>query len=201
VASTTDWWEKLYKSSEVSQLPWYTTDLDGDIATALKAHGPAKGRVLDLGTGPGVHAIGLSRLGYDVVGSDISPSAIKGAKAAAGKSNAKVEFRVDNILKSNLEDQSFDAIVDRGTFHVLPPEARPRYVSTVYRILRTEGLLYLKTFSDKEPGDYGPYRLSPGELRAYFRELFHVVSIEDSVFQGTLEPAPRALFAIFRRWG
>lgn len=201
MGTTTDWWEKLYKSSEVSQLPWYTTDLDANIAAGLRAHGPSKGRVLDLGTGPGTHAVGLAGLGYDVVASDISPSAIKTAKATARKANAEVEFRVDNILKSNLDDTSFDAVVDRGTFHVLPPEARPRYVSTVYRILRPEGLLFLKTFSDKEPGDYGPYRLSPGELRAYFRDLFHVVSIEDSVFQGTIEPSPRALFAIFRRWG
>lgn len=201
MGSTTDWWEKLYKSSEVSQLPWFTMDLDPDIATALRAHGPARGRILDLGTGPGTHALGIARLGYEVVGSDISPTAIAGAKAAARKANAKIEFRVDNILKSNFGDTSFDAVVDRGTFHVLPPEARARYVSTVYRILRPEALLFLKTFSDKEPGDYGPYRLSPGELRAYFRELFHVVSVEDSVFQGTLEPAPQALFAIFRRWG
>ena len=199
MARATDWWERLYRTSEVSQLPWYTTELDPDVAASLETHGPVHGRILDLGTGPGVHAVGLARLGYEVTASDISETAIRNAKAFAKKGRAAIEFRVDNILDSDLKDGSFDGIVDRGTFHVLPPEARPRYVATVHRILRPRGLLHLKTFSDKEPGDYGPYRLSPGELRSYFLDRFNVLSIEDTVFQGTLAPAPRALFAIFRR--
>lgn len=196
---TTEWWERLYRSSEASQLPWYTTELDPDIASGLRAHGPSRGRILDLGTGPGTHAVGLAHLGYDVVATDISPSAIRAAKARARKSGVAAEFRVDNILNSSLPAGAFDAVVDRGTFHVLPPEARPRYAATVHRILRPHGLLYLKTFSDKQPGDEGPYRLSPGELRAYFLDAFDIVSIEDSEFQGTLTPFPQALFAIFRR--
>lgn len=194
-----DWWERLYRTTDVSQLPWYTTELDPDIGASLEAHGPAHGRVLDLGTGPGTHAVGLAKLGYEVVATDISPSAVRAAVAHAKKSGAKIDFRVDNILNSKLAAASFDAIVDRGTFHVLSPEARPLYVVTVHRILRPQALLYLKTFSDKEPGDEGPYRLSPGELRSYFREAFDVLSIEDTVFQGTLAPSPRALFAVFRR--
>ena len=40
----------------------------------------------------------------------------------------------------------------------------------------------------------------PGDLRrAYFRDGFDVLSIEDTRFQGTLDPAPHALFATFRR--
>lgn len=194
-----DWWERLYRSSEVDQLPWYTTALDADIAGGLKAHGPANGRVLDLGTGPGTHAVGLARLGYDVTATDISKTAVESAKTCAKENRLQVTCLVDNVLNSKLPDASFDAVVDRGTFHVLLPKARPLYVTTVHRILRPRAMMYVKTFSDKEPGDWGPYRLSPGELRSYFRDRFVVMSIEDSVFQGTIEPAPRALFATFRR--
>ena len=158
----TDWWERLYRTSEIRSLPWYTDGLDPDIAAALQASGPGRGRVLDLGTGAGTHAVDLARLGYDVVATDISPSAVAKAKALARKARVTIDFRVDNILDSRLEDGLADVVVDRGTFHVLPPETRPRYASVVRKVLRPRGLLLLKTFSDQEPGTGGPYRLSPG---------------------------------------
>lgn len=195
----TDWWERLYRSSNIEQLPWYTTTLDPDIEAGLETHSPIAGKVLDLGTGPGTHAVALAARGHAVVATDISATAIAKAKALARKHRVSIDFRVDNILNSKLADGLVDTVVDRGTFHVLPPEARPTYVASVRRILRPRGLLFLKTFSDKEPGDEGPYRLSPGELRAYFRDGFDVLSIEDTMFQGTLDPAPHALFATFRR--
>lgn len=92
-----------------------------------------------------------------------------------------------------------DVIVDRGVFHVLPPEKRHVYVETVHRILRPKGWLLLKCFSDKEPGTFGPYRISAEELRGYFRETFEILSIVNTVFDGTLKPTPRALFATLRR--
>jgi len=199
VAPPTDWWERLYRSSDVRQLPWYSPDLDGDIEGAIALHAPRPAKVLDLGTGPGTQAVQLARRGHDVVATDISATAVRKGRALARDAGVKVDFRVDNILDSRLEDGLIDVIVDRGAFHVLPPEARPVYVRQVRRILRPGGRLLLKTFSDKEPRDEGPYRLSPGELRAYFKDAFDVVSIEDTVFQGTLSPAPLALFAVFRR--
>ena len=195
----TESWERMYRSSDVSQLPWYTADLDPDIASGLGTHGPPTGRILDLGTGPGTHAVHLAKLGYIVTATDISRSAIARARSHAKSSGVTIDFRVDNILKSKLADAAFDAVVDRGMFHVLPPEARPGYVATVGRILRPEGLLHIKTFSNREPGDWGPYRLSPDELRSYFTEFFNLVTLEETVFQGVVKPPPRALFAAFQR--
>ncbi len=195
----TDWWERLYRSSDVSQLPWYSAELDPDIESALGAHATEGARILDLGTGPATQAVALARRGYSVVASDISETAVRKGRSLAKEEGVRIVFRVDNILDSRLEDALADVIVDRGVFHVLPPEARPVYVKQVRRIVRPRGLLLLKTFSDKEPGDDGPYRLSPGELRGYFLDSFDVVSIEETVFQGTLRHAPRALFAVFRR--
>ncbi|MCI4371749.1 MAG: methyltransferase domain-containing protein, partial [Thermoplasmata archaeon] len=133
------------------------------------------------------------------LGTDISPSAIKKAKTAAKAAGLAIAFRVDDILRSKLEPDLVHVIVDRGVFHVLPPERRPDYVDTVKRILRPKGYLLLKCFSDKEPGTYGPYRIAAKELRGYFQKTFEVVSIVDTVFHGTLEPYPKALFATFRR--
>ncbi len=197
--SPTSWWEDLYRASDVSALPWYTPTLDVDLGAALATRAKPGIRVLDLGTGPGTQAIALAKRGYDVVATDIAPSAIRKAAHAAEREEVRVEFRVDNILDSRLEDGLVDAIMDRGVFHVMPPESRPRYVATVHRILRSRGILFLKAFSDKEPRQGGPFHFSPAELRANFEGAFDVLSIEDAIFQGTLPEDPKALVAVFRR--
>ena len=199
VSQPTTWWEGLYATSDVESLPWYTPDLDKDFERALTQHRLQGKRILDLGTGPATHAMNLAKRGFEVVGTDISPSAIKKAKAAAKAADLTIEFRVDDILTSKLPGNFVDVIMDRGVFHVLPPEKRAVYADTVHRILRPRGWLFLKCFSDKEPGTYGPYRIAAKELRGYFEEKFEILSIVNTVFEGTLKPNPKTLFATVRR--
>lgn len=199
MASPSEWWEDVYRKSDVSDLPWYTPALDADFERALSAHLPTGGRILDLGTGPATQAIALAKRGYDVLATDIAPSAIAKARHAAAREAVRVEFRVDNILESTLPDALVDGIVDRGVFHTLAPESRSRYVSEVHRILRPRGFLFLKAFSDKEPWQGGPYRFSTSELRHPFETSFEVLSTEDAAFQGSGASSPKALIAVFRR--
>ena len=192
-------WESLYATSDVATLPWYTTALDADIERALQEHDLRGRRILDLGTGPATQAMNLAKRGFNVLATDISPSAIKKAKASAKAAGLSIEFRVDNVLASNLAPNLVDAIVDRGVFHVLPEDKRPVYVRTVHRVLRPNGWLFLKCFSDKEPGTWGPHRIAESELRGYFRGTFEIRSVVETVFYGNVKPPPKALFATFQR--
>lgn len=201
VPAPTEWWDQLYRTSDVRSLPWYTTHLDPDFEAAVARYVPDHGRILDLGTGPATQAMALAKRGYDVIATDISEAAIRKARAAAKDAGLRIDFRVDNVLDSRLEHGLASTIVDRGVFHVLPPEDRPRYVEAVHHVLTPRGLLLLKTFSDKEPSDRGPYHLSAREIRSTFRDAFEIVSIEETTFQGRLAPAPKALFAVLRRRG
>src|SRR5207247_4629681 len=160
VSQRTTWWEGLYATSDVEDLPWYTPDLDKDFERALTGHRLQGKRILDLGTGPATQAMNLAKRGFDVIATDISPSAIKKAKASAKAAGLSIEFRVDNVLASKLAPNLVDAIVDRGVFQVLPEDKRPVYVRTVHRVLRPNGWLFLKCFSDKEPGTWGPHRIA-----------------------------------------
>lgn len=192
-------WEKLYATSDVATLPWYNPDLDADIERGLKEHDLTGGRILDLGTGPATQAMHLAKRGFDVLATDISSSAIRKAKAVARAAGLSIEFRVDNVLTSKLGPNLVDSIIDRGVFHVLPKEKRPIYVQTVHRVLRPNGWLFLKCFSVKQPGTWGPLRLAKPELLGYFRGPFDVLSVVETVFQGNVQPSPKALFATFRR--
>ena len=69
----------------------------------------AKGRVLDIGCGAGRHSLYLQKRGFDVLGIDNSPLAIKVSKLR-GLKKAKVMSIEDISFKSN----SFDTIVMMG---------------------------------------------------------------------------------------
>ncbi|MFY0532576.1 class I SAM-dependent methyltransferase [Nannocystis pusilla] len=191
-------WETLYRQQPGETLPWYYADLDPDLATALRDHGLARGRLLDLGTGPGTQAIALAARGFEATGSDLSATAVAKATALAQAHGVPVTFVQDDVLASRLTG-SFDAVFDRGCFHVIAPARRDTYVDAVARRLAAGGLLLLKTFSKLQPGDSGPHRFSPDEIRTIFASRFELLSATETVYQGTLDPLPKALFSVLRR--
>jgi SAM-dependent methyltransferase len=190
-------WETLYKNQRVESMPWYSESLDPDLELELNRMKIKKGSFLDLGTGPGTQSIKLLEKGFDVTASDLSPSSIHKASDHYNKDRInKINFIVDDILTSNFSDNEFDFIFDRGCFHVLSPENRSIYTKQVYRILKEKGLLFLKCFSEQEPErEFGPYRFSSDRIEEIFGNIgFEIKSIKETVYQGTLNPLPKALF-------
>lgn len=126
----------------------------------------------------------MAKQGFTVTGSDISKSAIyRAMKVYANEPN--IIFIVDNILDSRIKDDEYDYIFDRGCFHVFQPVDRPRYVREIKRILKKDGMLFLKCFSTKEKRDDGPYRFSKKQLSKTFEnEEFKIERIKETVYQG-----------------
>ncbi|MBO0862364.1 MAG: methyltransferase domain-containing protein [Chloracidobacterium sp.] len=191
-------WEELYEQQEVESMPWFNPELDEDLEKALDELRLRGGSALDLGTGPGTQAIHLTRRGFAVTATDISEAAIRLAGEKAQKQGLEITWEQDDILDTRL-DRQFDFIFDRGCFHVLEPERRGDYVRTVHHLLKTGGYLFLKCFSHLQPGEQGPYRFTPEQIQEIFGSWLSVLSIEETVYQGTLDPLPRALFCIMRR--
>jgi len=190
-------WDNLYKNQNVETMPWYNKNLDSDLEEELEKRIITKGRILDLGTGPATQAVQLSKKGLQVIGSDISEAAINIAREVYDYD--KISFIVDDILNSTIKDKSFDYVFDRGCFHVLPIEKRPVYIREINRILGDNGILFLKCFSTKEPRQEGPYKFSEDEIRQLFRNDFVIISVKDTVYQGTLDPLPKALFVVMNK--
>ena len=191
-------WNNLYNTQNVKTMPWYNENLDLDLEEELERRKISKGRILDLGTGPATQAIQLAKRGLEVTDSDVSEAAIRRARELYVHNNKdnEINFAVDNILNSKLKDKMFDYVFDRGCFHVLPIEKRPVYIKEIKRILDDDGMLILKCFSIKEPGQEGPYRFSETEIKQLFGNEFVIISVKDTVYQGTLDPMPRALFVV-----
>ena len=197
-------WENLYKSQKIETMPWYNENFDFDLEKELDErkiiiinnNSDDSKTFLDLGTGPATQAIWLAKRGFKVIGSDLSEAAINRArKIYANEEN--VNFIVDDILNSKFKDNEFDYIFDRGCFHVLLPADRQKYISKIKQILKNDnGILFLKCFSDKEPRQEGPYKFSAEQIRDLFGESFRIDSIKETVYQGTLDPFPKALFVV-----
>jgi SAM-dependent methyltransferase len=140
----------------------------------------------------------LAKKGFKVTGSDVSPSAIEKAKVPT----SNVNFVIDNILNSKFESESFDYILDRGCFHVLSSDERITYLNQIKRILKKNGIIFLKCMSKNEknmPDDKGPHKFYKEEIVNYFENDFDIKKSKDTVYYGTLNPLPKALFFVMKK--
>jgi cyclopropane fatty-acyl-phospholipid synthase-like methyltransferase len=191
-------WDAIYQQQAVENMPWFYPELDDDLRQALDRLGLQGGSALDLGTGPGTQAMQLAQRGFNATGTDISEAAIRLARERAEAQGLAITWQQDDILFTRLAGP-FDLIFDRGCFHVLPPERRPEYVSTIVGLLEPGGHFFLKCFSHLQPGAQGPHRFTPEQIQAIFGRSLQVHSIAETVYQGTLDPLPRALFCVMQR--
>jgi SAM-dependent methyltransferase len=96
---------------------------------------PPRGRVLDVGCGLGTETGYLASAGWQAAGIDLSETAL--ARAAAGYGDAA--FLRADVRRLPFQPHCFDAAVDRGCFHYLPPGDRLRYAGELGRVLRPGG--------------------------------------------------------------
>ncbi|HEY9666276.1 MAG TPA: class I SAM-dependent methyltransferase [Coleofasciculaceae cyanobacterium] len=192
-------WEKLYQDKPVESMPWFNPDLDPDLDQALNMLNIHTGTVLDLGTGPGTQAMALAEKGFKVTATDLSATAIAKAQSHAQEKGLDIVWKQDDILNSTLNSEKFDVVFDRGCFHVFPPERRQDYVRVVANLVKSNSYLFLKCFSYLEQREGGPHRFTPEEIRNIFSNQFNMLSVEDTVYHGTLSPLPRALFCVLQK--
>lgn len=208
------WEEKnreMYQATDKNQWPWFSETLDEDILAIIQKVASSDAKILDLGTCSGAQAIALARLGYSVIGSDISETALAKAEAALTKeSNLDIAFVLDDITHSKFEAGQFDIILDRGCFHSICCFAGLEYAKEVQRILAPNGLLLLKTMSAKEERfvDYNtignqkipmPYHFEERQIRESLSDFFDIESINDSYFYSdVVNPPAKALLSLLR---
>jgi ubiquinone/menaquinone biosynthesis C-methylase UbiE len=149
----------------------------------LAEQGLLSGRVLDAGCGTGEHVLlAAEHGGTEATGIDLSPTAIDAARAKAAKRGIAARFEVGDALNLDIPDASIQVSIDSGLFHVFSDEDRPRYVASIGRVLKPGGHVYLMCFSDRQPGDIGPRRVSQEELRDCFSDGWTFESITAETF-------------------
>jgi cyclopropane fatty-acyl-phospholipid synthase-like methyltransferase len=148
----------------------------------LADKGLLTGLLLDVGCGTGENSLLAASRGADVVGIDLSPTAITRAREKASERGLAARFEVADAL--DLERLAFtvDTVIDSGVFHVFNDDDRARYVASLAAALKSGGVCYLICFSDRQPGTWGPRRVRADEVRAAFSEGWVVESLNADTF-------------------
>jgi cyclopropane fatty-acyl-phospholipid synthase-like methyltransferase len=167
------------------------------------------GSVLDAGCGTGENALYFASRGRKVTGIDFLAEPITLAKQKAAERGLTATFLVMDALDLKEWPEVFDSAIDSGLFHVLGDKDRHRYVEGLASVLKPGGRFFLLCFSDAEPGEQGPRRVSRKEIEAVFAEGWVIESVEPTRFEVRPDPndisfsdgGPRAWFVVVRRTG
>ncbi len=162
-------------------LTWQETWMDHSASMAdhfPSSEGPLD--ILDVGVGPGVSAVGLSRRlpASRIVGLDLSRRMLRRARSRVDPSIGLVQA---DITRLPFDDASFDVVTGHSFLYLLPDQ--PGAMAEIARVLRPGG-----TCVFLEPRDRGPITTAftiPGCLR--FRLcmiLWRIVSATAGRFEG-----------------
>ena len=134
--------ERMFTDAFVERTGGYDT-YDEDLSQLLTSLNISKSSketlVLDVGCGTGKCSIPLAKLGYKVIGVDISDKAIEIALKKAEKAKLDITFRVEDIEDLSFENDTFDLVFCGGVLHHFPD--LKKIESEMHRVLKEKGRL------------------------------------------------------------
>lgn len=166
-------WEDHYQRGE---MPWEKGGPSPGLVDYLRTE-PVRGRVLVPGCGLGHDVRALAATADEVVGIDIAPSAVKGARAFPSIGGERYE-KADLFALPSSWQGSFDWVWEHTCFCAIQPAQRPAYVESVAGALRPGGhllaIFYLDPGNDS-PDEGPPFEVSVAELDRLFLPRFSLV--------------------------
>ena len=100
---------------------------------------------------------------------DVAAAAIKIAESKARERGLSARFLVWDALQLKSLNEQFDTVLDSGLFHVLEDDDCPRFADSLRAVMKPGGRYFMMCYSDQQPGDRGPRRVTQDEIRASFK--------------------------------
>lgn len=190
--------EERYQSGDT---PWDHGLVDDNLIHIVSGGGIDRCRALDIGCGSGENAIWLAQQGFDMIGCDLSPTAIRRGKDKLSTLEAKVRFVVADFISDPIPESPFGFIFDRGCFHCMEDESeRNRFVEKVSGLLEPSGCwLSLIGNADEGEREIGPPQLTAGEVVSAVESHFEILSLSSGHFGSDQEVPPRAWICLMRK--
>jgi SAM-dependent methyltransferase len=166
-------WEELYLKGET---PWEKGAPSPGLVDFLAAE-PVRGRVLVPGCGFGHDARALAATAEEVIGLDLAPSAIAGARRHPTVGCERYLEGDFFALPAELSG-AFDWVFEHTCFCAIQPAQRPAYVEAAAGALRPGGRLLAVFYLDpgnESPDEGPPFEVSIAELDRLFLPRFTLV--------------------------
>jgi cyclopropane fatty-acyl-phospholipid synthase-like methyltransferase len=157
----------------------------------LAERGAIRGRVLDVGCGTGEHVLMCAQRGLAATGIDLANPALESAKKKAHERGLTARFLRHDVLRVAELGESFDTVLDCGLYHMphFTAADRAAYLNNAAAVLSGGGRYFLLCFSDRQPGDQGPRRVTREEITTSFADGWQVDSLEPATIEITTDPA------------
>jgi len=129
-------------------------------------------KILDVGCGSGRTTFPLIRMGYKVIGIDLTPAMITSAKKIAEELKTKTDFNIGNVTNLEFINENFDgALFSFNGWDQIPgKEDRLKALKEVYRVLKPGGY-FIFTSHIREIGKRTPYWIMQW-IKMYILERF-----------------------------
>lgn len=173
--------ETIYRDLSLEAIPWNLEEPPTLLVELVDSGWVAPCEAVDLGCGAGNYTAWLASQGFQMVGLDLSTTALELARKLATDRGITCRFEacdMTGIVEGY--DDSFDFAFDWEVLHHVFPEDREAYFANVHRMLCPGGKYLSVCFSEDDPafGGRGKYRKTPIDTTLYFsseqelRELF-----------------------------
>jgi cyclopropane fatty-acyl-phospholipid synthase-like methyltransferase len=172
-------WEDIYKKYPLEEIPWHEDKPDKALKELIEKNKVKIGVALDICSGAGSNTIYLAKNGFYVTAIDISETATKIAqkRAEEAKVAKQCQFFSGDILKFKISEKTYDFIFDRGCYHHIPRENKPKFAQIISDTLKKGGKYYLICFSDKNPS--WEKNVSKQEIHENFSKYFKIGPIKN----------------------
>lgn len=189
-------WEATYREAD---LPWDTGTPDPHLVDFVGRGHLASGKALEVGCGTGTNCLWLAEQGFEVLGVDISPTAIQLAESKAGGA-PRVRFAALDFLEQDVPDGPYDLVFDRGCFHVFDDAAdRALFAERVARAVAPDGLWVSVIGSTEGPErDHGPPRRTARDVTNAIEPVLRIDELRAIELHANIPSPAAAWFCVAR---
>jgi len=183
-------WDQRYQAGDT---PWDVGTPCGELIRVLDEYGIPAGRACEFGCGTGADSVHLASRGFDVVGVDLSPTAISKAEHRKVEAKVRCRFVVADVFRLPDLGAPFPFLYDRGCYHVTRQIDEPGMIEVYDRHLAPGGRLLVLAGSSRDPCKEGPPKVSEEELRRAFEPRFRIEHLREFHFDARPETRLRPL--------
>ena len=166
---------KAYWAPDTGRVMAFTKGTEQEVDYLVGALGLEPGQhVLDVGCGPGRHALAFARRGFDVVGVDLSPDFLALARASAAEEDLTARFEERDVRHLDV-DGEFDAVIClcQGGFGLLGGHDEVEVFGRIARAARVGGALAVTAFH----AAFAIRHLEDGESFDPATGVFHEIAV------------------------